>query len=766
MKDEEFFAKLLATFRVEADEHLKTLSNSLIALEGHLPPDENKQTIETIFREAHSLKGAARAVGHQTIEQICQIFENVLAAWKQGQLQPSTELFDTLHATLDVLSAALETSPDKETVSSIIQRLEQHTATLTQSCPGLASSPQTLEVKETEKVSRLPEQLPTKPGQLESKQNVSNKEIVQDKWIRTSLSKMNQIFQETEEMLMVKLLSQKQVVDLKDLLIEQRNQEKDIRRLLSDTQILRRYLPDKKETKLHIEAIQKMFAFLDRQQLNIKASKQKLNQLIKISEQNSHFVESIVDTLLEDMKKVLMQPMNTLFETLPSMIRNIARELGKEIHVEFEGQDIEVDRRILEEIKDPVIHLVRNAIDHGIELPEERQKLGKSTFGNIKIAAAETSGNHVTLSIIDDGRGINIEKFKNLVIEKGILSSKEALEIKDEEAMKLAFQLGISTSQKVTEFSGRGLGVGIVVDKVEKLGGQVIIESKPNKGTTFKLILPLTLATFRGIHLTVAGHDFIMPTHHVKRVLRIKGEEIKMMTNLETIVIDNQSFSYIHLADLLGLAKPVSKRQTFQFVVLVSAVKKTIAFGIDAIHSEQEVLVKGLGKQCKHIKNIMAATVMESGNVVPILNPIDLIHSSTKISVSQTSIEVKQEQAPKKEVLLVEDSATTRLFLKSILESVGYKVKAAVDGVEALEVLQRQKVDLILTDIQMPRMDGFTLIEHIKAVASLKDLPIIICTSQGSQQDRERGMDLGANAYLDKSSFTQKELLQLLKNLL
>lgn len=743
MNEEEFFAKLLETFRIEADEHLKTLSNQLVALEGNMPEDQRAQAIETIFREAHSLKGAARAVNQNGIEKICQALENVLSAWKKNQLQPTSELFDTLYAILDVLEKALTTAPDQSTIVNSIQQLN---AFLEKQNPKGEEvlAPQPIEKAQEPKIEEVAE--------------VKQSEAPKEKSIRVTLTKMNRIFQEAEEMIMVKLISQQQVKDLKQLLVNSQGQEKELAKQLSESQI-----------SLHEgEANSKILAFIEYQRQEKKAFRDTLNRMVRMAEQNAHFVGSMVDTLLEDMKKILMQPMKILFEGLPRMIRDIAKELGKEIRVEFEGEDIEVDRRILEEIKDPVIHLIRNAIDHGIETPEERKKKNKPSYGTIKIQAAESDGNNVTLSITDDGKGINLEKIKQKIVQQGLLSQKEVDQLTQEEVTKYIFHSGISTSPMITELSGRGLGLGIVSEKADKLGGQVFLDFKKDEGTTFRLILPLTLATFRGIHVTIAGQDFIMPTHNVKRVLRLKKDDIKTIENYETISVDQHSLSFINLADLLGLVKPVQKesKEDTSFALVLSAAETTMAFGVDGVHREHEVLIKGLGKQCVRVKNVMAATVMEWGNVIPILNPADLIRSSVKQGALKAHPKEMEEEEIQKVILLVEDSMTTRLLLKNILESAGYVVKAAVDGLEALEVLQAQDVDLILTDIEMPRMDGFVLIKKIKSMPTLKDVPIIICTSRGSREDREKGIELGANAYLDKSSFTQQGLLSILQKLL
>lgn len=768
-KEEAFFESLRATFRIEAEEHIKAISKGLLSLEEKekalLPASsgvgvsqaekeiEAKHLVETIFREAHSLKGAARSVNEQTIQSVCQSFENVLAAWRAGKLQVSSFLFDTLHAALNMIQQALTTPKGAVGATvAMIKRLENLVKIQVTDTPKDASFTSPLET------------LPEDPLGEENKAEESLREVDKaeeslgevdktEKTIRISLSKLDKLFQEVEELLMVKLNTQQQLVDIKKLLSDVRLREKEMKRQLYSGGC----------EKLAVEGA--------------KGFKESLNAMVKTCAQNVHFVNAMVDTLLDDMKKILMQPISTMFEAMPLMVREIARNLGKEVQVVFQGGEIEIDRRILEEIKDPLIHLIRNAIDHGIEQPAEREKRNKAALSTLRITVAQSGGNNVEISVADDGGGIDSEKLKKAAVKNKLLSEKEASNMSRDEAIKLMFYTGLSTSPLITELSGRGLGLGIVSEKVDKLGGHVLVDSTLDKGTTFKLILPLTLATFRGIHITVSEEDFIMPTHNVKRVLMVQAAQIKTIENRETIVVDGQCLSYMHLADLLGIDSKESKEKNGEtkrkkeknsfFVLIVKVSEQLMAFGADQVHEEHEVLVKSLGKQGLRVKNIMAATIMEWGKVISILNPSDLIKSAINSTIGKTRKSGLQENSGvKKIILLAEDSITTRLLLQNILESSGYEVKVAVDGIEALEVLRSQPVDLLLTDVEMPRLDGFLLTGKVKEMESLKDLPIIICTSRGSREDRERGVALGANAYLDKSCFTQGILLETIKKLL
>ncbi|MDP1836728.1 MAG: response regulator [Chlamydiales bacterium] len=750
VKDEEFMAKLLATFRLEAEEHIKALSDGVLVLEATTEPDQ--ETVETIFREAHSLKGAARSVNQSAIQHICQMLENVLSAWRSGKLSPSTQLFDALHATIDTITQALNVSLEPQAINDAVDKLKSCLEAQPPKKEEVTSQPLEAVQPQVEKLIQDKQAAPKATATTKS-----------DKTIRISLSKLDRLLQETEEMLMAKLVSQQESSDLKHLLAEFRSREKEVARLTTELQSTRQGQGSDRKT------IKRVAEFLEGQQQSMKDFREALTHVMKSSEVNAHFIGTLVDTLLEDIKKVLMQPVEILFEAIPRMVRDISKEVGKQVHFESEGGDIEVDRRILEEIKDPILHLIRNAIDHGIESPEERVEKGKPREGTIRITASETSGGSVELCVSDDGKGFNVEKLKSVAINKSPLSAKDISEMSDEEAMKLAFHSGISTSPTVTDLSGRGLGLGIVSEKADKLGGRVIIESLPGEGTTFRILLPLTLATFRGIHLSVSGQDFIMPTHNVSRVLRIKRSDIKTIENREAIMVDDRPTSFVHLASLLNIQQTNAEKMSGDALIalIITSEQKTVAFGADVIHREHEVLVKSLGKQCIRVKNIMAATIMEWGNVIPILNPTDLVRSAVKGTGSLTRVISSQQQnAPKKRVLIAEDSITTRLLLKNILESAGYIVHAVSDGQDAYEALQKEPYDLLLTDVDMPRMDGFSLTEKVRASSALKDTPIIICTGKGSKEDRERGIELGADAYLDKSTFSQGTLLSAAQKLI
>lgn len=777
-KESLFLAKLLATFKIEAEEHLKNLNEGLLALENTPPLHLKKQIVETLFREAHSLKGAARAVNHDHIQTICQTVESVLSALKRQTLTPSKQMFDVLYNSIDLIGKLIEKPPtgeNRSTLETLIQNLEALLSPPPSDLP--APSDATISPIQTEKP--LPSDAPATSSRTEEKHQesppppisspplpaVSSEEpqkihFDHNKTIRLHIHKLNRLFQQTEELLSLKLSSRQHFSELQTI-------EKYLGQFHKELFYFEKQLKIDAYQNSETKGNDKTFILLKKHRDFIKTLKEMLTHTVKSANRDYRLLGNMVDTLLDNTKKLLMQPFSTLFESFPRMVRDLSSQLQKEVHLEIQGGDIESDRRILEAMKDPLIHLIRNSIDHGIEPPEERQKKNKNRSGTIRISVAQLSSNGVEIIVSDDGKGIACDAVKKAAVKEHLITQKDADHMSDKEAAMLIFLSGVSSSNIVTELSGRGIGMGVIAEKVDKLGGHLSLDSSPN-GTSIKMLLPLTLATFRGIQLKISGQHFIMPTHNVCRVLLIKKENIKPVENRMSVSVDGKVISYIHLRDILKLPIPPSEdEKTSVTTLIIKASEQTVALGVDSIVNEQEVLVKKFGKQLAHIPNILSATVIEMGEVVPILNPSDLIKSivNTHAFIPSKSQVEEEHNKNMKKVLLAEDSMTTRVLLKNILEAAGYNVTVAVDGLEALTRLKDIQVDLLLTDVEMPNMDGFTLAENVRKLDSLKNLPIILCTSLASEKDKERGIEVGANAYIDKSNFTQSLLLDLVKKL-
>ncbi|PXF59272.1 MAG: hybrid sensor histidine kinase/response regulator [Deltaproteobacteria bacterium] len=800
MKEEELLKKLREAFNSEARERLISLSSGLFELEKTSEPDKQKPILEVVFREAHSLKGAARAVNLTDIETLCQSVESVFSALKREEIPLSSELFDTLHFSVGIIENISASSiedqsiQNKENLSTLIKQLEdlkqeavKNEVEKKEDVPlqaGIEKREQ--EVHEIERgnaeekgrdrrrrsedrgqkgVHEIKLSKPTNEAPMET-HGVRSRPVISET-VRISTSKLDSLLLKAEELISLKLVSNQHVHNLKDVTNSLGHWKKRWSGVEPEVRVLRKQVQSP-------SALVKSLEFLDWSRDYIQSLEREIRTLSKTSEQDHRALAGMIDDLLDDMKKATMLPFSTLFGLFPRMVRDISRDQSKEVDLVLNGEEIEIDRRVLEEMKDPLIHLLRNIIDHGIETPGKRAEFQKPPKGTINLTVSQTEGNKIEILISDDGKGIDLTKVKEKAIKQGILSEKEAEDMKDREAAYLIFRSGVSTSPIITQISGRGIGLAIVQEKVEELGGLISVESEPGKGSCFRMQLPVTLATFRGVLVQVADALFIMPCSHVECVLKIEEDKVKTVENRATIPLNGQVLPLLELSDVLKLTN--KKRQNadkeYITVVVLGAGKKRIAFSVDKIMDEQEVLVKNLGKQLSRVSYLAGATVLGTGKVVPILNVNDLLKSPTEaISIAHRAkvTEDKEDSVDaslKKSILVVEDSITSRMLIKNILESDGYLVKTAVDGLDAYTTLKTEEFDLVVSDIEMPRMNGFELTSKIRSDTKLSEIPLVLVTSLDSREDRERGVDVGANAYIAKGSFDQSNLLEVVQRLI
>jgi len=502
-----------------------------------------------------------------------------------------------------------------------------------------------------------------------------------------------------------------------------------------------------------------------------------LEEITRLMERDQHSFDRLVNNHLEAMKQVLMLPVGSLVESFPGMVREISQKQNKEIDFIIRGNELEIDKRILEELKEPLIHLIRNSIDHGIGKPSERILQNKPPRGRITLEFVSKDNGQVEVTVSDDGIGVNKELILKAAIKSGVISKEAAGKLALKDILNLIYQSGVSTSSIITEISGRGLGLSIVREKVEKLNGRISMESDTNQGTTFRILLPMTLATFRGIVVKVKDSLFILPTLNIDRVLKVELEEIKTVENQETLYIDDQIISLVDLRKVLGLSENKNSRpgnintgmvySNKICVIVIVYAELRIAFKVDEIVDEQQVLVKGLGKLLNRIPNISGATILGSGQVVPVLNIRDLMKSAVKIKGKKVKTLADDILLPKTgKILVVEDSITSRTLLKNILETAGYRVNTSIDGAEAFTKASTGDFDIIVSDVDLPKLNGFELTLKIKSDKKLSETPVVLVTSLESPDDRERGIEVGADAYLIKSSFDQSNLLEIIKKLI
>jgi len=516
-------------------------------------------------------------------------------------------------------------------------------------------------------------------------------------------------------------------------------------------------------------ALNAVLRFLEWNESSIQtmASNHALNA--KAAEIESRSFGSKVDRLLHGVKQALMQQCMTMLTEFSRTVRDLARDQGKAVELVLEGADLEMDRRILESLREPLLHLVRNSIDHGIEKFEQRAAAGKPAIATVKITASQKDSSKVEFTISDDGAGIATAKVAAAAVKHGILSPDRIPTLSEQELHALIFQSGLSTSPLITDISGRGLGMAIVREVVENLGGAISVESRHGQGTTFRLIVPLTLATFRGVCVSVADRLFVIPTLALSRVVSADRNGVETVEGRAVLMIDGAPVVLVRLRDVLELPDPhTGPRSDKLFAVVLGTGERRVAFEVDEILGDQEILIKPLGRYLLRVPNVFGAAVLGTGRVAPVLNAHDLLKSAATLAHGYTPDRLGQNDdahADDKSILVVEDSITARGLLKNILEMAGYRVTTAVDGVDAWSALRLEPFQLVVSDVEMPRMNGFDLTARIRADKNLTELPVLLLTALESREDRERGVDVGANAYIVKSDFDQERLLEVIRRL-
>lgn len=737
----EFYRKLRSTFSIEAHDHMRNISMAIIELESVSDISERKTIIETIHREFHSLKGAARAVDISEIETICHKLESIFADIKKDILVVSREMFDIFNRALDVLEDILSLDVDENyDITDIMQTLNN-----IKSNPLVVNNePTIVEVKEPIKEEEaftskeiIREVLPESKQPIENKtlwRNQQERQNVHDngmEYLRVSKNKLDSILLQGEEMLYTKLS------------IKQRENEI-------------------KELKAFLEAEKNKNSFEDFDGLD-----KRIDNLLASTMNDAQIVETMLNRFIDDVKDLMLLPFSSIIDIFPKMVRDISRKLEKDVEFTYSGIEFEIDRRILEELKDPLIHLIRNSLDHGIETSEVRTKQGKAAKGSINLNISQIGSGYVQIRIADDGAGIDIDKLKRKAVDNGICSKSEVDAMSDHDAEMLIFKSGVSTKEIITDLSGRGLGLAIVREKIEKLEGTFSVTSEKNKGTEFEIILPISISTNRGIIIKVSKQQFVVPTSKVEKVIKVSKDNIKIIGNKATIRIDEYIMPIVKLNDILQL-RDTSENDKDKFIslLIVNELEKKVAFKVDEIVIEQEVLVKQFNRQLTKVKNISGATILGTGEVVPILEVQDLIKASLNLSRNSLDLQNNNEEAPKKSVIIVEDSITSRTLLKNVLENNGYKVKTAVDGLEGWKLIKSEKFDLVISDVEMPKMNGFELTAKIRSDEETEEIPVILVTSLDSKEDTERGIDVGASAYIVKSNFQQNNLIDVINKLI
>lgn len=796
-KKQEFLKRILATFKLEAQENIDAISSQLIELENGCSPDRKEEIFELIYRSAHSMKGASRAVNLTDVESLCHAFEDVMSAIRNGQAELNQDVIDLFNDVVDLLSEILF---ENEGVVSgdLNDKAEQVRYAL--SCAEMGEP-----IAKTKKAVKKPKQAPVenqtptpKPTSVKSsegpkvdkptpqlkgkvveesvdKPQVSQtpkttpKSVASSKHasdtIRIATGKLDKVLNQAEEMLTLKLSSRQRVRNVNGILNKLQLQNQRAHALQKSHASILKTIEKEADSAASTELQQVM--------KHCNALSQYMQELeadIKALHGNAvqeDFTTAIsIETLLNDVKEIITVPFSVLLDGYPKMVRDIAKDLDKRVNFNVEGDSIEVDRRILENLRTPLMHILRNSIDYGIEDAESRVKHGKSEKGNITIRIDQPESGKVEITVSDDGAGLNTEKLKQLYIKKENIADKDIDKIKQEDYIAYIFKSGISTSDIVTDLSGRGLGLAIVQETIEKMEGQITVHSEKGKYTAFKILLPISILTYRGVLVSAGKRKYIVPTSKVKSALRIKRTDISTLENKATIAHEGLLLPLADLSLLLGL-KAKREEKNYVQILILRVEHKMFALVVDNVQSEQEVLVKAFNKQLKRVRNIAGATVLGSGEVVPILNVADLFQSMTRSSASYKDNVGTTEHKKKHKILVVEDSITSRTLLKNVLETRGYDVVTAIDGLDGyIKLTEIKDFDAVMSDVEMPRLNGFELTAKIRETPGFGIIPVVLITSLSTKEHKARGVEVGASAYIVKGDFQQNTLFDVLDSLI
>ena len=875
---------LLNTFREEIDGHTVNLTRELVELEEAGATPEQVGRVREIMRLLHTVKGAARMMGFQTISRVAHLMEELVADYRDTALpvEIPRQTIDLLFEGLDVISEltreAVNPNPGGETsvftAPEVVQALIDKMAFVAGKpelageavnptpVPASPSVPVESELNPASRIEIYPVSangngngysntnppgttalnlaesvvlaVPYTTGGTEAP--VENRPDLRsnEETIRVRLDKLDNLINMAGELVINKQQNEEHLESLQELMqqarsrnqvahqlrefiiertpVEERNRLLGITELFSfDQQAIAGLMepaqlaPASYPTRTSSYELpgrgnqgEEVFGLSAR---DLKTVFNKIEDLISRNTRMEQHLAGMIrerknynlrfataaDELRQNMLGIRMLPLDTIFGRFARPIRDLAYERGKEVKLVITGGSIEVDKRILEQIADPLIHLLRNSVDHGLEFPSQRQAAGKAVEGNLKLAASQ-KGNRVLIEISDDGRGIDPEELRRTAISKGFISQAAAMALTDEAALELIYRNGFSTRQNADDISGRGVGLDLVQHHVKRLNGLISIKTTIGQGTTFQIEIPLTLSTIDALIVGISGQLFALPSTMIAGTFRGPRTEMQTIENHPVMRIRGQLMPVVSLADLLQLPPEETLEnnaystynRSFIHGVLVGAgaggpdqARRFICFEVDTFIDEREVVVKGLGAFLENTPNVAGVTVLGADSLAVILDTFSLVqsvrHGSSVTfggSVSRGNATSIMAQRRYHTILVVDDSLATRELERSILETAGYRVDTARDGLEALKACRERRPDLVLTDVEMPNMDGFRLSLAIRQDDRLNDLPVIIVSSRDSDEDRRKGLDAGAQAYIVKGQFEQNKLLDTISLLL
>jgi two-component system chemotaxis sensor kinase CheA len=744
-------------FRDETIENIRVLNSGLIALEStELNEAERRGQIDSVFRAMHTIKGSARVLGCEDIGRIAHTCEHILGAVREGRRTIDRALADDLlrggDAILDMVNALVEDRKVDVNVDALVTTLGRGKHEGGAPVPAPQESANAATNNNVSPSAPVPAPEVTKPAAPDSS---TTRARGARQTIRVRVDRLDRLLNLAGELAVAqqtKTAHLQAIEEAKSLLAQQQRML-----LVLETEIARlRLSPRQHETlSQHVNGI------LNTGERAHKSLRQQTEQFT----QHVNQTEQLIEDLEQEVMAVRLLPVSTLFTHLPRAVREIANQSNKDIALTLSGEATELDRKIIEALNDPLIHIVRNAVDHGIEQPDEREASGKPRQGSLHVKA-QALGSHVHITITDDGRGMDPQLLRQSAVRKGLMAEEATAQLNDQEALELIFMPGFSTAKMITDISGRGVGMDIVRTNIAEIGGQVLLESAVGAGTTITLVLPLTLVTTRVLLVEAGDQIFALPASGCQGTMWTVLDHVPTVEGRAMLSYESQLVPIYRLSDLLNMpAAPLQNAQQRLPTVIIGSGQRLFALLVDRLLDEREVVVKSMGALMEHQRHYGGAIQLGDGSLLLLLNPTNLAQLARGIALN---VPHTQPAAARQNshLLVADDSFTTRELIRSILQSAGYEVTTAIDGLDALDKLRNTTYDLVVSDVEMPRVDGFTLTDRIRKELGRTNLPVVIVTSLASDAHRRRGLEVGAQAYIIKSQFNQGNLLETVRQLL
>jgi two-component system chemotaxis sensor kinase CheA len=737
--------RLLATFHVEHREHVQHIRQALEAF-GKLDTPPAGPELDEVFRRAHSLKGAARAVDLRPLENLAHRMESLFSRIREGVLRLEKPIANVIYKALDASEDWLTSMTEGRKVADPVEAIEAIEKLL----GNTSTSPvpeQTVAPSEAAESAAEDSPAPSPP-------------VAQLEMVRLNVTSLDRIVNSAGQLL-TESLRQNQVTQ--NLL--------QLREHLSETALERERARkagarvfQKLDSSPELAPVARYVNYLDHQ---LRLLSREAGSAHQLQERNAWALRSLAGGLQQDVRQARMVPAENVFDGFRKMVRDLAREQGKTAELHVSGGDVQADRIVLQALKDPIMHILRNAVSHGLESESDRVRKGKDPVNRIEILV-EARGNQLNIAVEDDGVGLDMARITEIATRKGLLKESDAAVRSPEELMRLVFLPGFSTSRFVTDVSGRGMGLSVVAEAAARLQGKADIEPGKRGGTRVSISAPLSVSSHRLLLVACQDETYAIPLSGIERLHRVKLADMQSVESKPVITIASRQLPVVSLGHLLrsGESGVQMDHDTLCVVVMKSGTRR-LAVAVDAFLSERDAIIKDLPAPAGNAR-IAGGILREDGSVCLVLNPADIVEGFRQTSERLVFKAKTETVAATKsvEILIVDDSLTTRTLEKSVLEAHGYKVAIAVDGVEALHYLRSEPVGLVISDLQMPRLDGFGLLEEMKRDPRLQKIPVIIVSSLENREDQARGMALGADAYIVKRKFEQRALLETIRQIL